>query len=62
LTWSSGRSHASIGAPLARLEAQIALATLIRRCPQLRLAAQPTNLRWRPGLELHGLVSLPVAW
>lgn len=55
-------AHYCVGAPLARLEGQIALNTLLRRCPGLRLAAPPATLRWRPGLEMNGLVALPVGW
>jgi cytochrome P450 PksS len=53
--------HFCLGAPLARLEGQIAITTLLHRCPNLRLAAAPDTLRWRPGLEMHGLEALPVA-
>ena len=54
--------HYCIGAPLARLEGQIAINTLLRRCPDLRLVSQPATLRWRPGLEMHGLEALPVGF
>jgi cytochrome P450 len=53
-------THYCVGAPLARLEGQIAITTLLRRCPDLRLAASPATLRWRPGLEMNGLDALPV--
>jgi cytochrome P450 PksS len=53
--------HYCIGAPLARLEGQIAITTLLHRCPNLRLATLPATLRWRPGLEMNGLDALPVA-
>jgi cytochrome P450 PksS len=59
LTFGWG-AHFCIGAPLARLEGQIAITTLLRRCPDLRLAASPATLRWRPGLEMNGLKALPV--
>lgn len=54
--------HYCLGAPLARLEAQSALATLLTRLPDLRLAAEPADLRWRGGLIMRGLRTLPVAF
>jgi cytochrome P450 PksS len=55
-------AHYCLGAPLARLEGQIAFATLLRRLPHLRLAVPPGDLRWRRGLFLRGLQALPVTW
>jgi cytochrome P450 PksS len=52
--------HYCLGAPLARLEGEIAIAALLRRAPGLRLAVPPEQLRWRRGLVLRGLQSLPV--
>ncbi|MEV5238834.1 cytochrome P450 [Streptomyces cinnamoneus] len=52
--------HYCLGAPLARLEGQTALATLLRRLPDLRLAVDPEELRWRGGLIMRGLRTLPV--
>ncbi len=55
-------SHYCLGAPLARLEAQIALETLFRRLPGLRLSAPLEALDWRPTPGFRRLVELPVAW
>jgi cytochrome P450 len=52
--------HYCLGAPLARLEGQTALATLLRRMPDLRLAGDPADLRWRGGLIMRGLRTLSV--
>ena len=52
--------HFCLGAPLARMEAQIAVGTLLRRMPELRLKVSPDSLRWRPSMILRGLDSLPV--
>ncbi|MGW7353049.1 cytochrome P450 family protein [Streptomyces sp. NPDC054784] len=54
--------HYCLGAPLARLEGRIALATLLRRLPDLRLAVEPEELRWRGGLIMRGLRTLPVTF
>jgi cytochrome P450 len=54
--------HYCLGAPLARLEGKIALPTLFRRLPNLRLVAPPEQLAWRSGVLFRGLVSLPLAW
>ncbi|MCB5166266.1 cytochrome P450 [Streptomyces bambusae] len=54
--------HYCLGAPLARLEGQTALATLLTRLPDLRLDADPAELRWRGGLIMRGLRTLPVAF
>jgi cytochrome P450 len=52
--------HYCLGAPLARMEAHIAFEKLLGRYPDLRLAVDPAELRWRPGVLLRGLQELPV--
>ena len=54
--------HYCLGAPLARLEGQIALPALARRFPHLRLSIPPEQVRWRGGFILRGLEALPVTW
>lgn len=53
--------HYCLGAPLSRLEAGVALPALLRRVPDLRLAVPEDALRWRGGMVLRGVESLPVA-
>jgi pimeloyl-[acyl-carrier protein] synthase len=52
--------HSCLGAPLARVEAQIAINTLLRRMPALRL--QIEDLEWRETVTLRGLKALPVTF
>jgi cytochrome P450 len=52
--------HHCLGAPLARLEGQIAIGALLRRFPGLTLAAEPEDLRWRESTQIRGLQELPV--
>ena len=54
--------HYCLGAPLSRLEAQIALSTLFRRVPNLRVSIAPEQIRWRSGFIVRGLESLPVSF
>ena len=49
-----------MGAPLARLEAQIAINTLVQRLPNLELATD--TLEWRENIVLRGLKALPVTF
>jgi cytochrome P450 len=53
--------HFCLGSPLARMEGQIAVSTLLERMPNLRLREAPEQLRWRKQLFLRGLEQLPVA-
>ncbi len=52
--------HFCLGAPLARLEGQIAISTLLRRMPALQLAT--TTNEWRDSSTLRGLKALPVTF
>ena len=52
--------HYCLGAPLARLEGQIAIGSLLRAFPELAPAEPLTGLAWRPGILLRGLNHLPV--
>jgi cytochrome P450 len=54
--------HYCLGAPLARMEMQIALTTLLRRLPEMRLRQPVESLRWRRGLFVRGLEQLPMAF
>ena len=54
--------HQCIGQNLARTELQIALATLARRLPGLRLAVPAEELRFQYQQEIYGIDELPVTW
>jgi cytochrome P450 len=56
ITFGAG-IHFCLGAPLARLEMQIAFETILRRMPRLELVAEP---EWKPTYIIRGLKSLPV--
>jgi cytochrome P450 len=51
--------HACLGAPLARLELQVALTALFSRLPRLHLSEAP---RWSDTWHFRGLETVPVAW
>jgi cytochrome P450 len=51
--------HFCLGAPLARVEGQIALGTLLRRMPRMTVAGTPA---WRESSTLRGLTALPVTF
>lgn len=52
--------HHCVGAPLARLEGEIAIGGLLRTFDKLELAADPAELTWRGSQLIHGLHRLPV--
>ncbi|WP_405596470.1 cytochrome P450 [Streptomyces sp. NBC_01410] len=54
--------HYCLGAPLARLETEIALAALLERFPRLELDVPYGELRWRPSMRARGLLALPVRY
>jgi cytochrome P450 len=51
--------HVCLGAPLARMEGDVALTTLLARYPELRLAVSAEEIRWKPGF-LRALEALPL--
>lgn len=55
-----GGIHACLGAPLARIEAKIAIANLLQRSPSLRLAVDPSDLKVQVRPGWHTYKSLPV--
>ncbi|HEV3170966.1 MAG TPA: cytochrome P450 [Actinocrinis sp.] len=54
--------HYCLGAPLARLEGELAIGTLLRRFPDLRLAVPAAELTWSRALFVHRLNELPLAF
>ncbi|MFE9606177.1 cytochrome P450 [Streptomyces hokutonensis] len=52
--------HHCLGAPLARMEAAVAVTALLERVESLELAVDEAELEWSPGLLMHGVRSLPV--
>lgn len=61
LTFGLG-PHVCLGAPLARVELQVALGTLLRRLPDLRPAVPEHELEWRLGRFIRGVRTMPVSW
>jgi cytochrome P450 len=54
--------HVCLGAPLARLEAQIAFAQILARWHDIKLAVPESELHWRVTPNIRGLSSLPVTF
>ena len=52
--------HHCLGAPLARMEAEVALGALLARFPRVTLAVPSSKVRWRPVSLMNGLDSLPI--
>ena len=61
VTFGHGAHHC-LGAPLARLELNVTLDTLVRRVPTLRLAVPADAVKWREDRLIRGVRALPVAW
>lgn len=61
LQWGSG-PHFCLGAPLARLELELALKELFARFPTLRLGCDRDNIPFRRNTVFYGLTALPVTW
>jgi cytochrome P450 len=61
LAFSHGVHHC-LGAPLARMELQVCLETLISRLPTLKLAVTEEEVPWKTGLLVRGPEALPVTW
>ncbi|GAA3524903.1 cytochrome P450 [Amycolatopsis ultiminotia] len=54
--------HHCLGAQMARLELQTALAALLGRFPDLALAVDPAEVTWQSGRRQRGPVRLPLTW
>ncbi|WP_083677677.1 cytochrome P450 [Paenibacillus sp. FSL R7-0337] len=54
--------HYCLGAPLARLEGEIAVSALLRRMPDIRLEVEEEQLEWRPGMIIRGVKAFPVTF
>jgi cytochrome P450 len=54
--------HHCVGAPLARMELQVAISTLLRRFPKLELAVPVEEVEFKKGRLVRGLQALPVRW
>ncbi len=53
--------HVCLGAPLARIEGQVAFETLVRRYPELRLAVPEDEIQWAPNF-LRGFRQVPILY
>ncbi|MFJ9691723.1 cytochrome P450 [Kitasatospora sp. NPDC101183] len=61
MTFGHGQ-HRCLGSHLALMELQVAIGTLLRRFPRLRLAVDPSELDWNSGSIWRFPQTLPLAW
>lgn len=61
MTYGHG-AHYCIGAPLGALELRVAIGSLLREIPGLRLGVPPGDVRWKAGHSLVSPEALPVEW
>ena len=54
--------HFCLGAPLARLEGEIAILSLLNRYPDIKLRVDESELEWRPGMIVRGVKELPLSF
>lgn len=52
--------HFCLGAPLARLEGEIAISSLLARFDELKLSVDESELSWRPGMIVRGVKEIPI--
>jgi cytochrome P450 len=52
--------HYCLGAPLAKLEGEIAINSLLRRMPNLHLKTEQSELEWRSGMIIRGVKEVPL--
>jgi len=54
--------HQCLGQVLARLELQVVFPMLLRRLPNLRVAARDGEIRFKDDMQIYGVHNLPVTW
>ena len=55
-------AHHCIGAPLARMDLQVALTALLDCFPGLHLAVPEDQLKWKTGMAVRGPITQPIGW
>ena len=54
--------HQCLGQILARMELQVVFPLLLKRLPNLRMAAKEGEIRFKDDMQIYGVHNLPVAW